>query len=68
MADRGGEFSFFQDIHVKLDTRIDISHSVRPMTTKFDKLVNLEKSIQMRLIKQMLVTSSGQYQVTLKKR
>ena len=68
MADRGGEFSFFQSIQVKLDTRIDISNSVRHMTTKFDKLVNLEKLTQMRLIKQVLVTSSGQYQMTLKKR
>ena len=68
IADRGGEFSFFQGFHVKLDTRIDISNSVRPMTTKFDKLVNLEKLTQMRLIKQVLVTSSGQYQMTLKKR
>ena len=68
MADRGGEFSFFLGFHVKLDTRIDISSSVRPMTTKFDKLVNLEKLTQMRLIKQVLVTSSGQYQMTLKKR
>lgn len=68
MADRGGEVSFFQSIQVKLDTRIDISNSVRHMTTKFDKLVNLEKLTQMRLIKQVLVTSSGQYQMTLKKR
>ena len=68
MADRGGEFCFFQGFHVKLDTRIDISNSVRPMTTKFDKLVNLEKLTQMRLIKQVLVTPSGQYQMTLKKR
>ena len=68
MTDRGGEFSFFQSIQVKLDTRIDISNSVRHMTTKFDKLVNLEKLTQLRLIKQVLVTSSGQYQMTLKKR
>ena len=68
MTDRGSEFSFFQSIQVKLDTRIDISNSVRHMTTKFDKLVNLEKLTQLRLIKQVLVTSSGQYQMTLKKR
>ena len=38
MADRGGEFSFFQSILV----RIDISISIRPMTTKFGKQVHLQ--------------------------
>ena len=51
MADRGGEFSFFQGIHV----RIDISISVRPMITKFAKQVHLQDLAQMRLIKQVLV-------------
>ena len=37
MENRGGEFSFFQSIHVKIDMRIDISISVRLMTTKFGK-------------------------------
>ena len=46
MADRGGEFSFFQGIHV----RIDISISVRPMITKFGKQVHLQDLTQMRLI------------------
>ena len=31
MADQGGEFSFFQDIHVRTDIRIDISIYIRPM-------------------------------------
>ena len=31
MTDWGGEFSFFQDIHV----RIDIFISIKPMTTEF---------------------------------
>ena len=51
MADRGGEFSFFQGIHV----RIDISISVRPMITKFAKQVHLQDLAQMRLITQVLV-------------
>ena len=46
MADRGGEFRFFQGIHV----RIDISISVRPMITKFGKQVHLQDLTQMRLI------------------
>ena len=35
LADRDDEFSFFQGIHVRTDTRIDISVSIRPMTTEF---------------------------------
>ena len=42
MAYRGGEFSFFQGTHVKINITIDISISVRPMTTKFDKQVHLQ--------------------------
>ena len=34
MAVRGGEFSFFQSIHVSTDKRIDISIFVRSITTK----------------------------------
>ena len=34
MAALGGEFMFFQDIHVRIDIAIDISISLRPMTTK----------------------------------
>ena len=64
MADRGGEFNFFQGIHVRTDIRIDISISIRPMTIKFGKQVHLGKLMQMRLIKQVMVTSSRQDHVT----
>ena len=40
MVDSGGEFTIFQD--VKIDIRIGISISIRPMTTQFDKLVHLQ--------------------------
>ena len=56
MADRGGEFRFFQGIHVRIDIRIDISISIRHMTTNFGKQVHLQDLTQMRLIKQVLVT------------
>ena len=55
MVDRGGEFCFFQDIHVRSDIRIDISISIRPITTKFGRQVPLQDLTQMRLIKQVLV-------------
>ena len=58
MADRGGEFNFFQGIHVRIDIKIDISISVRPMITKFGKKVRLQDLTQMMLIKQVLVTSN----------
>ena len=32
MPDRGGEFSFFQCIHVRIDMRIDIPIHIKPMT------------------------------------
>ena len=35
MVDRGGEFSFFLGIRVRIDIRIDIFISMRPMTAKF---------------------------------
>ena len=57
MANRGGEFSSFQVIHVRFDIRIDISISIRPMITKFDKQVHLQNLTQIRLIKRVLVTS-----------
>ena len=50
MADRGGEFSFFQDIYVRTDIRIDISISIRFMTTKFGKQVHVGELTQMSLI------------------
>ena len=62
MVDSGGEFTIFQD--VKIDIRIGISISIRPMTTQFDKLVHLQDLTQIRPIKQMLVTSLRQNHVT----
>ena len=44
MAHRGGEFSFFLGIHV----RIDISISIKLMITKFGKQKHLQDLIQMR--------------------
>ena len=64
MVDRDGEFSFFQGIHVRIGSRIDISISVRPMITKFGKHVHLQNLTQVRLIKQVLVTSLRQDHVT----
>ena len=62
MADSGDDFTFFQD--VKIDIGIGISISIRPMTTKFDKLVHLQDLTQIRPIKQMLVMSLRQNHVT----
>ena len=64
MTDSGGEFSFFQVIHIRIDMKIDIPVSVRFMTTKFGKQVHLLQFNQMRLIKQVLVMSSRQDRVT----
>ena len=58
MADQGSELSFSQRIHVRTKRGIYISISVRPMITKFGKQVHLQELRQMRLIKQVLVTSS----------
>ena len=56
MVERGGEFSFFQGIHVRIDIRADISISITPMIVKFGKQVYLQDLTQMKLIKQVLVT------------
>ena len=48
----------FWDNYVRIDLRIDISFSIRPMTTKFGKPVHLEELNQIRLINQVLVMSS----------
>ena len=64
MAEQCGEFSFFQSIHVTIDLRIDISISIKPIITKLGKQVHLQDLTQMRLIKQVLVTSLRQGQVT----
>ena len=63
MAKWGGEFSFFQGIHVSIDIRIYISISLKPMT-EFSKQVHLGELAQMRLIKQVPVTSSLQDHAT----
>ena len=51
-------FSFVLSIHARIYIRIEISISIRPITTKFGMHVHLELShlTQMRLIKQVLVT------------
>ena len=64
MADRGGEFRFFQGIHVRSDITIDILISIKPIIAKFGKQLHLQDLAQMRLIKQLLVTSSQQNYVT----
>ena len=66
MADRGSEFSFSGGISIRNYIRIDISISIRPLNTKFDKQVDLKELTYMRLIKQELVTSSHQDHFTLK--
>ena len=63
MADEDDEFSFFRGIHVRIDIRIDII-SIKLMTTIFGKQFHLKDLTQMKLIKQMLVTSSFQDHVT----
>ena len=55
---------FFQDIHVIIDIRTDISISIRPMTTKFGKQIHLQDLTQMRQIKIAIVTSLCQDHVT----
>ena len=67
MADRGSEFSFSGGISIRNYIRIDISISIRPLNTKFDKQVDLKELTYMRLIKQELVTSSHQDHFTLKR-
>ena len=64
MADYGGEFSIFQGIHVIFDIRIDISISIRPIITKFSKQVHLHDLTQIRVIKQVVVTSLSQNHAT----
>ena len=49
---------------VRNDIKIDISISIRPMSTKLGKQVHLEKLTQMRLLKQVMVTSLRQDHVT----
>ena len=64
MADQGGEFNFIQGIRVSIDIRIDISISIKPIITNFDKQVHPQDLAQMKLIKQVLVKSLRQDHVT----
>ena len=63
MTDRNDEFSIFQGIHVRFNIKIDISICIRTMITKSGEQVHLQDLIQMRLIKQVLLTSLRQYHV-----
>ena len=45
MVDGGGEFSFFQGTRVRTDIRIDISISIRPMTSKFGEPGHIIKQV-----------------------
>ena len=47
---------------------VGIATFIRPMITKIEKQVYLEKLTHLRLIQQLLVMSSFQGQVTFKKR
>ena len=60
MVDRGNEFSFFQVIHVRLYTRIEISVSIGPVVIKFGKQVHLQNLTHLKVIKQLIVTSLRQ--------
>ena len=61
------EFSFFQDVQVRSEIKVDNSSSIRPMTTKFDTHKLLEELAQIRLIRLVLATPSRQDHVNLKK-
>ena len=50
MADPDDEFNFFQGIHVRINIRIVISISIRPMITKFDKQVHLQDLTHQHLL------------------
>ena len=64
MADWGGEFSISQGNQVRFDIKFYISITIKPMITKFSKQVHLQGLTQMRLINQVLVTSSCHDHVT----
>ena len=51
----GASLTFSKSIYVRTDIRIDISISMKHITTKFDKQVYLEVLPQIRLIKQVVV-------------
>ena len=52
---------------VQIDLRINISISIRSMIPRFDRQVHLEELTQMRLIKEVLVTSSHHDHVILER-
>ena len=60
IANWGGGFSLFRDIHVRIYIRIDISISIGAVTTTFGDEVHLEELTLMILIKQVLKKSSRQ--------
>ena len=57
--DLGGELSFFQGIFVKIDVRIDISISIRPMTAIFGEQVHLQDSTHISIIRVFMATKLG---------
>ena len=46
MADQGSNFSLFQDMHLRINVRIGISISIKPMITKYGKQVHLQELTQ----------------------
>ena len=56
--------TFSEETQVRIDIRIDIS--IKHITTQFGKQVHLQELTEMRLIKQVMVSSSRQDHVTLK--
>ena len=58
--------TFSEETQVRIVIRIDISISIKHITTQFGKQVHLQELTEMRLIKQVMVSSSRQDHVTLK--
>ena len=50
----------FEDIHIKIYIKIDVSISIRPTTSRFGKQVHLQDLTEMSLIRHVLVTSLRQ--------
>ena len=61
MTEPGSEFKF---LALRTYIRIDISISIRPRTTKRNNELHRKKLTQVRVIKQVSVTSSRQDHVT----
>ena len=64
MANRGREICFIQVIHVRIDIRIYIFISIRPMITKVCKQIHLEEFAKIKLTKKGLVMPSRKDHVT----